>query len=108
MIENASLREVEEHIRSGKAVVLDFYADWCIPCRAIEEMLEQVAKHFKDREKVVFLRINVDLEKEAAERFDVYGLPTVIVIHRGEEVKRFSGVPRNFSVELAKTLKSLH
>lgn len=100
------MREVEENIKSGKVVVLDFYAEWCIPCKAVDEVLNEVSRYFQDG-KVVFLRINVDVESEAAEKFEVFGLPTVIVYHNFREVKRFSGVPRNFSTELVRLLKSL-
>lgn len=101
------MQEVDGEIRSGKTVVLDFYAEWCIPCRAVDDVLTQVSRLLRESNRVVFLRVNVDVEKEAAEKFEVYGLPTVIVFHKGVEVKRFSGVPRNFAVELLRLLKSL-
>ncbi len=101
------MREAEGLIKSLKVVVLDFYAEWCIPCKAVEEILEQVSRVFRSRSDIAFLRIDVEKEKDALGRFEVYGLPTVIVFQNGVEVRRFSGVPRNFGTELARLIKSL-
>ncbi len=101
------MREAEGLIKSLKVVVLDFYAEWCIPCKAVEEILEQVSRVFRSRSDIAFLRIDVEKEKDALGRFEVYGLPTVIVFQNGVEVRRFSGVPRNFGAELARLIKSL-
>ncbi|QOJ78220.1 thioredoxin family protein [Infirmifilum lucidum] len=107
MIQETSLREAENLIKSLKVVILDFYAEWCIPCKAVEEILEQVLRVFRSRSDIAFLRIDVEKEKDALGRFEVYGLPTVIVFQNGVEVRRFSGVPRNFGVELTRLIKSL-
>jgi len=104
---DVSVEQAENYLRSMRVVVLDFYAEWCIPCKAVEEVLDQVSKAFRSSTDVAFLRIDVDRDKRAVERFEVYGLPTVIVFQKGLEVRRFTGVPRNLAIELAKLIKSL-
>lgn len=107
MLREVSLEDVEKLIRETRVVVVDFYADWCTPCKAVEEILEQVSRLFSGDGRVSFARVNVDREKRAVEVFEVYGLPTVIVFQDGSEVRRFSGVPRNFALELAKLIREL-
>jgi thioredoxin 1 len=62
---------------------------------------------FAKYESVCFVRVNIDVEKEIAEKFEVLGLPTVVVIKKGTEVKRYSGVPRDLASDLAHTVKKL-
>ena len=62
---------------SGAPVVVDFWAPWCKPCRAIEPILEQVA------EQVTVARVNIDEEPELASRFEVLAVPTVMLFIDG-------------------------
>ena len=74
-------------------VLIDFYADWCGPCRMMAPVLDQFAR---DRMGEVLVgKIDTDRYPEAARRFDVRGIPTLIVFSGGREVARQSGaVPR--------------
>jgi thioredoxin 1 len=93
-------------LQNMRVVVIDFYADWCVPCKAVDEILRQVSKLFAKYGSVCFVRVNIDVEKEIAEKFEVLGLPTVVVIKKGTEVKRYSGVPRDLASDLAHTVKN--
>ncbi len=68
-----------------KLVILDFYADWCGPCKAIAPMLEKVASEYADK-GVVLRKIDVDEEKFIAAQFQVQSIPTVYALFQGQPV----------------------
>ena len=75
-------------VKSEKPVLLDFYADWCGPCRMVLPIVEEIAG---ERDDVVVAKINVDEEPELAERFGVFSIPTLVVMKNGEVVNKSSG-----------------
>ncbi len=76
-------------LASDKPVILDFYADWCGPCRMLAPTLEEIAA---ERNDIVIGKINVDEEGALAQRFGVVSIPTLVIIKNGEEVNRVVGV----------------
>ena len=74
--------------QSDKTVLLDFYADWCGPCRMLAPAIEQIAE---EREDIVVGKINVDNEGELAYAFGVVSIPTLVVLKKGEAVSRATG-----------------
>lgn len=76
-------------IKTCMASVIDFYADWCIPCRIMEPILSKLAQVFAG--KVFFGRIDVDEYPEIAAEYDVISIPTTILFKNGEEVYRIIG-----------------
>lgn len=83
----------EEIIRSDKKVLLDFYADWCGPCRMVLPLVEQIAD---ENPQYVIGKINIDDEPELAQEFDVYSVPTLVVIENGKVISQSSGArPKN-------------
>ena len=75
-------------IRSEKPVLLDFYADWCGPCRMVLPIIEEIAG---ERDDVVVAKVNVDDEPELAERFGVFSIPALFVLKNGEVVNKATG-----------------
>ena len=75
-------------IQSEKPVLLDFYADWCGPCRMVLPIVEEIAG---ERDDVVVAKVNVDDEPELAERFGVFSIPALFVLKNGEVVKKATG-----------------
>ena len=78
-----------EQIKNGdQTVLIDFYADWCGPCRMVAPVVEEIAK---ENASVVVGKINVDDEPELAQAYGVMSIPTLIVLKAGEEVARSTG-----------------
>ena len=78
----------EEIKASDKTVLLDFYADWCGPCRMVAPILEDIAS---ERGDVVIGKINVDEEGALAQQFGVVSIPTLVVMKNGEIVHQSAG-----------------
>ena len=70
-------------IQNDKPVLVDFWAEWCAPCRAIGPFLEELATEFDD--KVVIAKVNVDQNPEAPAKYGVRGIPTLILFNKGEQ-----------------------
>mgnify|MGYP003313813124 CR=1 FL=1 len=73
---------------SDKTVLLDFYADWCGPCRMVAPIVHEIAE---ENPQYVVGKINVDDEPELAVQFDVMTIPTLVVLKGGEIVNQVSG-----------------
>lgn len=82
-------RNFEQTVKSYPLVVVDCWAAWCAPCRAIAPVVEQLAKDYSG--KVVFGKLNVDENPETAQRFGIMAIPTLLVMKNGEEVDRIVG-----------------
>ena len=81
----------EEQVKNHKGLVLvDFYADWCMPCRMLEPTIEQLAAEYQGRLKVG--RLDVDKNFNSAAGFSVTGIPTLILFKDGEPVERLVGL----------------
>jgi len=79
----------KEVLQSSKPVLLDFYADWCGPCKMAAPILEELAGEYS--EKVVIGKLDVDKNQEVAGKFGVMSIPTVILFDKGEEVDKQIG-----------------
>lgn len=79
-----------EVLNSSVPVIVDFYADWCGPCRMLAPTLEKIASAFDGRIKIV--KVNVDEEAELAEQFNVSSIPTLTFIINGEVVGQAAGM----------------
>ena len=73
-----------------KKVLVDFYADWCGPCKMMAPVIEELAEELQGKAKVG--KINVDESTDTATQYDVMSIPTIIIFKNGKEVKRFIGV----------------
>jgi thioredoxin 2 len=83
--------DIDELIRTaGVPVVVDFYADWCAPCRATAPALDELAGQHAGRLLVV--KLDTDRYPDAALRFGVRGIPTLVAFHQGRETRRHVGL----------------
>jgi len=80
--------EYDSEIKEG-IVLVDFYADWCGPCKMLAPVLEDVEKTYGD--KVKFIKVNVDEEPIIAQRYGVMSIPTLLLIKDGVLVKQETG-----------------
>lgn len=79
-----------EVLFSPVPVVVDVYADWCGPCRALAPILDRLAGHFADR--VRFVKVNADEEQDIVRYYRVEGLPTLLIFQNGQLVDRVVGL----------------
>jgi thioredoxin 1 len=80
----------DEEVRSAtEAVVVDFWAEWCGPCKMIAPILDEIAA--EQTGKIKIAKLNVDDNPDLARRFDVMSIPTLIVFKDGEPKKRLVG-----------------
>jgi len=79
----------QEVLKSELPVVVDFYADWCGPCKRMEPVLEKVSQAYGGKVKVV--KLNSDENQDLSLKYQVRGLPTLILFRAGQEVDRKLG-----------------
>ncbi len=92
-----------EVLNSDKPVVLDFWAEWCAPCRQLSPILEQLALDYRDRIKVV--KLNIDDSPKTPGRYQVRAIPTVLAFRNGQVVQQLQGVrPKTEFEEMARKL----
>ncbi len=91
----------DEIVSKHQLALIDFWAAWCGPCRALEPRIEDLAKDYAG--KVFVGKLNVDENPRMAERFQVYSIPTVLLMKDGKEVDRIVGcVPKDYIVTALK------
>ena len=83
-------QKFSEIIHNNKPVLVDFYAEWCAPCRSMKLILEEVKQKVGD--DVTILKVDVDRNPAAAETYNVSGIPTLMIFKNGQVMWRQSGV----------------
>ncbi len=82
-------RNFDEVISKNENVVVDFWAEWCMPCRMISPIIEELAKEYSGR--VVFAKLNTDENPSLAGRFGITGIPTLMFFKNGRAVDKIVG-----------------
>lgn len=99
---HTSLQNFEQNVlevSKTKAVIVDFWADWCSPCIVLAPILDAIATKYEDKVLVAKLEVDEDENMKLAGRYQVRGFPTVIMFQNGEKVDRFSGAKSQPNVE---------
>lgn len=92
-----------EIVKSDKLVVIDFWATWCGPCRALSPIVEELAEEYKD--KVVIGKCDTDQNNDIAMQFGVRNIPMLVFLKNGEVVETLVGLMKKS--ELVKVIDSL-
>jgi len=94
----------EEALRNHPLVLVDFWAEWCAPCRMIAPILEELAQEYEG--KLLVAKLDVDENPKTAMRYRVMSIPTVILFKNGQPVEVLVGAQpkRNFQAKLEKHL----
>ncbi len=79
----------EKVLKATEPVFVDFYADWCGPCKMAAPIIDELSEEYKG--KLVIGKVDVDANKKYAGKFGVMSIPTVIMFKGGEEVDRMTG-----------------
>ena len=83
-------------LNSKEPVLVDFWAEWCGPCKMIAPALDELADAYNGRAKIA--KVNVDQDRDLAIRYEVKSLPTLLVFEKGRPVDTIAGVPPRYSL----------
>lgn len=86
----------KEVLQAGKPVLVDFWAEWCAPCRMLAPTIDAIAEQFGESAGVV--KVNVDSNTSTAQRYGIKGIPTLILFSGGKEVERVVGATSKDSI----------
>ncbi|MGC9336835.1 MAG: thioredoxin [Candidatus Cloacimonadia bacterium] len=90
-------------INSGKVVMVDFWAEWCMPCKIMEPVTEELGKEM-DPEKVVIAKCNVQSQQELAQRYSIFSIPSMLIFKNGKVMDQVVGaVPKKVLEDKIKT-----
>jgi thioredoxin 1 len=79
----------KEVMKSKTPVIIDFYADWCGPCKMMGPVFEALSKQYEG--KLKFLKLNTEEQGEIAQRFEIQGIPALVIAKNGKEIDRIVG-----------------
>lgn len=84
-------------VKSSQPVLLDFWAEWCGPCKAVAPILDVIADEYKDRLRVV--KLNVDENPKTAQKYNVRSIPTLLLFRNGSVAAQQVGLPSKSQLE---------
>jgi len=93
----ATIGNLRDLLRTGKPVVVEFWANWCAPCHKMAPILGRLVKEFG--EQVIFAKVDVDNNQDLAEQFTIRSIPTLILFRNGKEWDRLSGLKSRSELE---------
>lgn len=83
---------IKEEIKKNKLLLIQFWAPWCGPCRALMPTIDKLIEDFKDKE-VTIGKLNTDNNQNLMPEYGIRGIPTILIFKDGEEVERLRGGP---------------
>ena len=98
MVNNFNEENFEsEVVNSEKTTIVDFYADWCGPCKIMSPVIDKIAE--ENAETIKVGKVNVDENQELAMKYNVMSIPTILVFRNGTILKTFVGVTTKEEIE---------
>ena len=104
-----NIKAIEENqfeelvLKADKPVLVDFYTDWCGPCRVLSPTIEELSQDSNYKDKYYFYKVNVDYANNIAKEYNIMYIPTVIIFKDGTEITRSSGVvEKDYIVDMLK------
>ena len=89
-IRHPNKEELNEILKNNALVLVDFYASWCMPCKMLSPVIEEIAKEYEG--KVVVCKIDIDENEELANEYNIMSVPTVIIFKNNENVEEIIGL----------------
>lgn len=86
----------EEVLNSSNPVFVDFWAEWCGPCKAVSPTVEELSGEYKD--KVDFVKVNVDQNSELAQKYSIFSIPTLAIFANGKVIAQSAGAASKDSI----------
>ena len=96
VIEITNEEEFNEIINSGKLVLADFFAEWCMPCLMLAPVIEELADEIKDAQ---FIKINTEDNSELSKKYNIMSIPCLIFFKKGKEIDRIIGLQSKENIE---------
>jgi thioredoxin 1 len=87
-----SVTEKNDYLLENGVTLLDFYAEWCGPCKMLTPVIDDLSTEFSDNKEVKITKINVDLESDLANKYGIRGIPALLFFKNGELIDRLSGL----------------
>lgn len=89
-------KNFDESIKAHRVILIDFWADWCRPCKMFSPILDEISKEYS----LWIGKINADENKEKAAEYNIISLPTTIIFENGKEIKRILGAkPKHIMIK---------
>ena len=93
----------QEVLQSDQPVLVDFWAEWCMPCKMLAPTIDELATEFEGRAKVG--KLDTDSNRELATKYQIMAIPTLILFKGGEPVMQFRGPTSSDKTDIAKALE---
>ena len=85
-----SIKAFKDIVQGDTPVLVDFYADWCGPCKTLLPILEDVEMHYGEKLKV--LRVNVERSEDLSRKYSIFSVPTMMLFNKGKQEWKVAGV----------------